>query len=322
MQKAFPVVYIDAAGKEHAALVFAAKRRSVYRGADGREQVLLTPVSEGDEDCFVSGVYVDAKARESESIKQFYDVPHFTDESKQEPNPALPSYQLNCWKEFGEEHNAIPTDHPNFDHPFHREFVTDANGNVLVDDKGNKVVKEKDRPLYDAHVAAHQALPETKAAMAAAAAAQTPAYGRDSEEFKNAVAFLMLRGYDEEAAEAIVFNATDESIKQMSDAKLAYDKAQKDGVAVGAIAADSGKDGYTAQLDKDGYTAQLEAAVDQASDALFKKDAEIEALKKQLAEAQKPVEASSPEVPVSRNDSTLQEAQKAASEGNDQQQSS
>lgn len=33
-----------------------------------------------------------------------FDVPHMSHQSRQETNPDLPTYHINCWKNFGETH--------------------------------------------------------------------------------------------------------------------------------------------------------------------------------------------------------------------------
>src|SRR5271167_2064961 len=63
--------------------------------------------------------YVSLVAIEGEGNPVVHDsVPHMSDPSKDENNPTLPRYALNCWKEYGEEHEAPPADHPMFAHKF------------------------------------------------------------------------------------------------------------------------------------------------------------------------------------------------------------
>lgn len=273
MHKTEPVIYIDPFGKEHVALVFAAKRKSTYRDRNGVEHTLFTPVDQGTDDCLVSGIYIDATAPESDNLKRFYDVVHFTDPSKEETNPALPTYEVNAWKELGEEHSALPSDHPAFDHPFHREFERDEKGNFKLDANGNKILKQPPRPEYDAHVAEHRAKPETQAAMAAASA-PTNTYGPESQEYIDAYNFLGLRGYEREAIDAVLASSLPERIKEMSDAQQAYEAALAS-EPVTPYANVVSSEEHKQALDR---LAQAEAAVDQGSDALFAKDAEIRKL--------------------------------------------
>jgi hypothetical protein len=219
MQKARMVIYIDANSKEHEALVSAAKRHSSYRDRNGDKHELFTPLTHletGADDCVVSGLYINPELAEADSVVRFYDVPHFTDPSRVEPNPALPSYQLNCWKDFYEEHTALPADHAHFDHPFHVEYETDNLGNPRTDSFGNKVKKMPARPEYDAHVDAHQAKPEVQAAMATAAAG--PAASADVQD---AITFLVRRGYSrEDAAKAVSVTHADH-VKLMAESTRA-----------------------------------------------------------------------------------------------------
>lgn len=102
MQKAKLVIYIDPNGVEHEALVRA-----------------VNPLNEG----FATLVYVDDKAPESDNLKTVFDVAHHHDESKDENHPDLPRFVLNCWKDVAEAHEAIPPEHPHFDHP-HMAMLT------------------------------------------------------------------------------------------------------------------------------------------------------------------------------------------------------
>jgi len=124
MQKGKAVIFVDALGKEHSALVTA-----------------LNVAHEG----YVSLIYIDAGAPEADNIKTASDVPHISDASRADSNPDLPSYPLNAWKEPGEEHRALPADHPQFDHPFKQPEL---------DEQGNPIPVA--RPAYEADVAAHQ----------------------------------------------------------------------------------------------------------------------------------------------------------------------
>jgi hypothetical protein len=91
---------------------------------------------------YLSLSYQDAEGR---SIDVF-DVPHMDDESRQEPNPDLPTFHINCWKYPDEDHNRAPKDHPMFDHPFEPP---------TLDDDGRRIPKP--RPEFDAVVEEHQA---------------------------------------------------------------------------------------------------------------------------------------------------------------------
>jgi hypothetical protein len=118
------VIYIDGYGREHDALVTAVNER---------------------EQGFVTLVYVDVNAPEPENVKKLFDIAHVSHASKQEPNPDLPSYDVNAWKQRGELHRALPADHPAFDHPFLLPKLDEA-GNVIP----------IDRPKTVAEVQSHQ----------------------------------------------------------------------------------------------------------------------------------------------------------------------
>lgn len=115
------VVYIDPKGVPKNALV-----KSLNQLHDG----------------YVSLSYQDAEGRPVD----VFDVPHMDDESRQEPNPDLPTFHINCWKYPEEDHNRAPKDHPMFDHPF---------APATLDNDGRRIPKP--RPLLDAVVAEHQA---------------------------------------------------------------------------------------------------------------------------------------------------------------------
>ncbi|HEV7674389.1 MAG TPA: hypothetical protein VGQ12_07655 [Candidatus Angelobacter sp.] len=90
--------------------------------------------------------YFDPK---TDALKTEFGVPHMSDDSKKETNPALPQYSLNCWKRLSEEHLALPVDHPANDHPFEQK---------KQDDSGRLIAKP--RPEFDKHVAEHNAEPD------------------------------------------------------------------------------------------------------------------------------------------------------------------
>lgn len=113
------VVYIDGYGREHDALVTAVNER---------------------EQGYVTLVYVDVNAPEPENVKKLFDIAHVLHASKQEPNPELPSYDVNAWKQRGELHRALPEDHPAFDHPFLPAKVDEA-GNVIPIDRPKTVAE-------------------------------------------------------------------------------------------------------------------------------------------------------------------------------------
>jgi hypothetical protein len=123
--KGHEVIYVDQVGAEHAALVTA-----------------MNGMHEG----FVSLIYIDPQAPESENVKKLFDVAHASHPSKDESNPDLPRYVVNAWKEPGESHLVLPSDHPAMDHPFRP---------VAVDQDGVRIPIA--RPEYEAQVAAHQA---------------------------------------------------------------------------------------------------------------------------------------------------------------------
>jgi len=147
VKKSDPVFYIDPFGRDHVALVFA-----------------LNGLNPG----YLSVVYIDQAAPENDNLKRVFDIPHMTDDSRQETrtvpvsdpqaraagevvvdgNPDLPTYHVNCWKEIDEDHRRLPQDHPAFDHPFAAP-ETDKEGQVIP----------KSRPEYEADVRRHQARP-------------------------------------------------------------------------------------------------------------------------------------------------------------------
>jgi hypothetical protein len=301
MKKASVVIFIDGRGVSHEALVTACKQRIEYTDARKNKQVNFNEVAGGGRDCVVSGVYVDRASRQQDPTLKFFDVPHYSDPSRQDNNPGVPSYQLNCWKEVDEEHTEIPSDHPNFDHPFHREYEVDGEGNFRVDDAGNKILNKRARPGFEGQLAAHQEKPETQAQIAAAEASNT--YGPVSEEFKNAVEFLKLRGLVDPKAAAE--RAKPEEIKLMSDAHKDYKAALAgDSEARRSAGFEDQSNVSDEAFELRRKNAQLEAAVDQGSDALFEKDqkigelqAEIEKLKAIANEPEKDgVPASEPGV--------------------------
>jgi hypothetical protein len=135
MNKAEPVIYLDAKGQEHEALVTAVNQ--------------LNPG-------YVSLVYIDQSRPEADNVVKLFDVRHLDTISEfrvvkdssgndaEEGNKDLPTYHLNCWKEIGAESRALPADHPAFDHP--HLPTSDADGKAIP----------VDRPEYDADVFAHQ----------------------------------------------------------------------------------------------------------------------------------------------------------------------
>ena len=122
-KKGQDVIYLDEIGKEHAGLVTA-----------------LNPLNEG----YLTLIYIDPHAPESGNVKKLFDVRHISKVA--ETNPALPTYHINAWKEVGELHTALPSDHPALDDPL---------APVDVDKNGNRIPVA--RPEYDAQVAAHRA---------------------------------------------------------------------------------------------------------------------------------------------------------------------
>lgn len=127
--KATSVTYLDAKGQPHEALVTA-----------------VNPLNPG----YLSLVYVDESRPDADNVVKLGDVRHL--DTISEPNPALPTYHLNCWKECCTPSNSLPADHPAYDHP--HLPTTDADGNPIP----------HDRPEYDAHIAAHAAAHQPSAA--------------------------------------------------------------------------------------------------------------------------------------------------------------
>jgi hypothetical protein len=132
MHKGKPIIYIDGLGREHEASV-----------------VDINQLHPG----FITVGYF---AEDGDTIK-VYDIPHMSHESRQnvvtvldknnrpvqQGNPDLPTYPVHCWKERDEEHKALPSDHPAFDHP-HKlpEFDQDGARIPIA------------RPEYEADIAA------------------------------------------------------------------------------------------------------------------------------------------------------------------------
>lgn len=135
MHKNGPVIYIDGLGKEREATV-----------------VDINPMHP---EYMTLGYFDDLG-----NPQKVFDVPHFTHPSRQEMqtvkdrfgnevqqgNPGLPTYPVNCYKERDEDHNALPADHPGFDHPFKL---------AEYDQQGTRIPVE--RPEYDKELAEHKA---------------------------------------------------------------------------------------------------------------------------------------------------------------------
>lgn len=134
-QKGSVVLYID-----RASIVFAA---------------LVVGVNNLNPDV-LDVTYFDPK---TDALKTEFGVAHMSADSKKETNPKLPQYSLNCWKESGEEHKALPSDHPANDHPFELK---------KQDDSGRLITKA--RPEFEKQVAEHNAEPEVTAQLDAAGA--------------------------------------------------------------------------------------------------------------------------------------------------------
>ncbi len=136
MKRTEPVIYCDAKGVEHEALVFA-----------------VNPLNEG----YLSLVYVDPSKPDADNVVKVFDVRHMSSISEfrtvkyssgqdaEEGNPDLPTYHLNCWKNLFEHSKALPSDHPAYYHP-----------HLPTTDKDGKRI-ERSRPEYDAQIEAHQA---------------------------------------------------------------------------------------------------------------------------------------------------------------------
>jgi hypothetical protein len=121
MKKAQSVIYCDAKGLEHEALVFA-----------------VNPFNPS----YVSLVYIDESKPDANNRVEKFDVQHM-DEIK-EANPDLPTYHLNCWKETWQYSKELPPDHPAYDHPHQKTH----------DEQGQRIPVA--RPAYDADIEAHQ----------------------------------------------------------------------------------------------------------------------------------------------------------------------
>jgi hypothetical protein len=115
MQKNKAIIYIDPSGKEHDALVTAINQ--MHDGVISLIYAVDDPENRG--------------ALNSTTIEVF-DIPHMSAQSEVHTVPAsgelgmrgvvveqgnsdLPTYHIHCWKEAGEEHKALPADHPAFD---------------------------------------------------------------------------------------------------------------------------------------------------------------------------------------------------------------
>jgi hypothetical protein len=113
----------------------------IYIDPQGVERNALVAAINGLHEGVIDLVYVDANSE----VQKKFGIVHASDESKQENNPDLPSYQLNAYKLPGEEHKALPSDHPAFDHPF-KAAEKDDDGNVIA----------QSRPEYEAEVSEHK----------------------------------------------------------------------------------------------------------------------------------------------------------------------
>jgi hypothetical protein len=116
-----PIIYLDGHGKEHEANVIEANQR--HPG-------------------YVTLAYFDA----SGNPVKLFDVPHMEHESRadiqtvkdrfgndvQQGNPDLPHYDINCWKEYGEDSKPLPADHPAFDHPWKQPEYDQAGNRIPV----------------------------------------------------------------------------------------------------------------------------------------------------------------------------------------------
>jgi hypothetical protein len=78
------------------------------------------------------------------AINTVFSIPHQTSGARDESNPELPRYPINCWKDVDEDHKALPADHAAFDHPF-EEKKKDVAGQVV----------QKERPLHEQDIAEH-----------------------------------------------------------------------------------------------------------------------------------------------------------------------
>jgi hypothetical protein len=240
MQKARTVLYIDAKGFEHEALVTA-----------------LNGLHEG----YLSLVYIDDKAEEADNVKKVFDIPHLSDDSRQETrevamsdqaqnrgltvlegNLHLPTYHVNCWKEVGEAHKPFPADHPQFDHPF-EEAKFDEHG----------VHQPKARPEFDADIVQHLTGPVDQA---------DGAGNKEAEPSEIERKLRLLALTQKAALEQFAYS-------RENDATLIRELREEN--------------------------AQLEVAVDQGSTALYAKDAEIERLKAASAAVSAPAEPANPQ---------------------------
>jgi hypothetical protein len=121
MKKAQSVIYCDAKGLEHEALVIATNPFHPHH---------------------LSLVYVDEAAPEDNNVVKKFDVTHVS--KIKEANPDLPTYHGNCWKEYFENSKPLPPDHPAYDHPHQKTH----------DEQGQRIPVA--RPAYDADIEAHQ----------------------------------------------------------------------------------------------------------------------------------------------------------------------
>jgi hypothetical protein len=136
MKKAQSVIYCDPKGLEHEALVVA-----------------VNPFNPK----YISLVYVDESKSESDNVVKLLDVQHMSALSEyrivkdshgndvEEGNKDLPTYHLNCWKEYFADSKPLPPDHPAYDHPHQKTH----------DEQGQRIPVA--RPAYDADIEAHQA---------------------------------------------------------------------------------------------------------------------------------------------------------------------
>lgn len=125
------IIFVDHKGKSHNARVQSFREHRDAKDALIHHEPLVT---------------LNYNGRPGGEPLTLIDVPHISHPSRQENNPELPSYPLHAWKYEHEEHLELPGDHPVHDH-FNAQPERDGEGNIVP----------KRRPLHEAHIREHRA---------------------------------------------------------------------------------------------------------------------------------------------------------------------
>lgn len=220
MQAGTKVVYVDAKGQEHSALAISENGLNPGR---------------------VTLIYVHPVTGE---VVNLFDVVHMSDPSKQENNPDLPNYSLNCWKHEDEYHQAPPSDHPIFDGTFKQPELDD----------NSKVIPIR-RPKFDADVAAVEHLmPEEMQDELAAKALETMAVvNGDVPSAENAVQQFVEQFKNEAPAVPTIDPAATTPVITWKERDEVVVRAIGEGLAAGVV------EGAPSQVDLDVAAAEQKA---------------------------------------------------------------